>query len=63
MNYISAREREMVLMADFVYRILSFKVIGQPGCACIEILKDRHNGEHGVKIINVVHMPAGLLVK
>ena len=63
MNYISAREREMVQMVDFVYRILSFTVIDQPGCVCIEILKDRHNGKAGVKIINVAHMPAGLLVK
>lgn len=63
MQFVTKREREMIPMADFVYRVISFKVIGHPGCVCIEILKDRENGESGVKIINVVHMPAGLIVK
>lgn len=63
MKHTSAHEHQMIPMADFVYRVLSFNIIGQPGCVCIEILKDRYNGESGVKIINVVHMPTGLIVK
>lgn len=63
MQYVNERERSVIPMVDFVYRILSFNVVGRPGCVCIEILKDREHGETGVKIINTKHMPAGLIVK
>lgn len=45
--------RDVTQMAQTVSRIVSTKVIGRPGCIAIEILKDRHTGEVGLKIVQV----------
>jgi len=38
-------------MADMVFTIVATKVINQPGCIAINILKDRESGKTGLMIV------------
>lgn len=38
-------------MADLVFTIVATKVIDQPGCIAINIIKDRNSGKTGLQIV------------
>lgn len=44
-------KQQATQMADLVFTIVSTRVIGQPGCIAVNILKDRATGETGIKIV------------
>ena len=47
---LQAKQRATQL-ADLVFTIVSTKVVDQPGCIAINIIKDRYTGKTGIKIV------------
>lgn len=44
-------KQQATSMADLVFTIASTRVIDQPGCIAINVLKDRVTGKTGFKIV------------
>lgn len=45
------QRQQAMQMAEIVFTIVATKVIDQPGCIAINILKDRHSGKTGLQIV------------
>lgn len=44
-------KQQATTMADLVFTIVATKVIDQPGCIAINIIKDRNSGKIGLAIV------------
>lgn len=45
------QRQQAMQMADMVFTIVATKVIDQPGCIAINIIKDRNSGKTGLQIV------------
>lgn len=46
-----AAQKQATQMADIVFTIVATKVVDQPGCIAVNIIKDRNSGRTGLMIV------------